>query len=122
MLSIFRLLADRVKALFLTDAALDLEAQLLTRDAERQAELLRQAQRYEEEGLTGIAQHLRQRAEATGLERPLASIVPALANMEEALPGSGDTTLLSAHGRDGSPAAEPRQRLPHQPGPKKKGR
>jgi hypothetical protein len=75
---IFRALADRIKALFVTDVAADFEAQLLARDAERKAALLRQAQAYEDEGLKGIAQEMRQRTESLGTQKPMASVLPAI--------------------------------------------
>ena len=78
MFALFRALTERVKALFITTAALDFEADLLARDAERKAELLRQADRYDTEGLHGIAQHLRQQSEALSLQRPLASMLPSV--------------------------------------------
>lgn len=46
MIALFRAVIERVKALFITAAALDLEADFVARHAERQAELLRQADRY----------------------------------------------------------------------------
>jgi hypothetical protein len=78
---IFKALADRVKALFITDVASDFEAQLVARDAERKAELLRQAQKYQDEGLNGIAQHMRQQTESLGTQRPLASVLPAIEHL-----------------------------------------
>jgi hypothetical protein len=78
MLTLFRALSERVKALFITTAALDFEADLLARDAERKAELLRQAGRYEEEGLHAVAEPLRRQAEALSLQRPLAGVLPAV--------------------------------------------
>lgn len=83
MLGLFRALLERVKALFLTTAALDFEAEFVARHAERQAELLRQADRYEEEGLHGIADHLRRRAEGLELDRPLAGVLPAVAHLQD---------------------------------------
>lgn len=77
MLSLFRAFTDRLKALFATNAAMELESEFLAREAERRAELHRQANRYEAEGLGGIAQHLRQRADNLLIERPLASTLPA---------------------------------------------
>ncbi len=79
---IFRVLADRLKALFIADVASDFEAQLLARDAERKAQLLRQAQKYDDEGLKGVAQHLRQQTQALGVERPLASVLPAIEHLQ----------------------------------------
>lgn len=75
---IFRALTDRIKALFVTDVAADLEAQFLAREAERKAALLRQAQAYEDEGLKGIAQEMRQQTESLGTQRPMASVLPAI--------------------------------------------
>ncbi len=94
MLSLFRALSERVKALFVTTAALDFEAALLARDAERKAELLRQADRYDDEGLHAIAQHLRRQADGLSIQRPLASVVPPV----EHLLGhdEGTTPLLRA--------------------------
>ncbi len=57
MFNFFASLMGRVKAMFAANAALDLEADVLARSAERKAELLRRAQHYEDEGLDGIALH-----------------------------------------------------------------
>jgi hypothetical protein len=75
---LFRTIADRLKAMFVADVATDFEAQFLACDAERKAELLRQAQRYDDEGLKGVAQDLRQQTESLGTQRPLASVLPAI--------------------------------------------
>jgi hypothetical protein len=56
MFSIVNSLIARLKALFVMHAALEIEAELIASCAERRAELLRQAKRYEEEGLQGIVQ------------------------------------------------------------------
>lgn len=82
MFALFRALTEGVKALFATNAALDFEAELLARDAERKAELLRQADRYQDEGLDGIAQHLRRQAENLSLQRPLAGVLPAIEHLK----------------------------------------
>jgi hypothetical protein len=81
MLQLFHALAQRVKALFITNAALDFEAQFVSRDAERKAELLRQAAQYEKEGLHIIAQELRERAEQISLEQPLATVLPSIEHL-----------------------------------------
>ena len=60
---LFRAITDRLKALFVADVASDLEAQFLARNAERKADLLRQAQKYEDEGLKSVAHQVRQQAE-----------------------------------------------------------
>lgn len=78
MFHLFRALAERVKALFIANAGLDFEAQFVTRNAERKAELLRQSDAYEKEGLPGIAQELRQLADGISLKQPLASVLPSL--------------------------------------------
>ncbi len=82
----------------MTDAALDLEAQILTRAAERKADLLRQAAAFEAEGLTLVASELRQQAVAIDLARPLAIVLPAVEHLASEtltvpqLPGPGDMT------------------------------
>ena len=78
MLWIFKALSDRLKALFVTDVAADLEAQFLAREAERKAALLRQAQAYDDEGLKSIAQEMRQQTESLGTQKPMAAVLPAI--------------------------------------------
>lgn len=82
MLTVFRAITDRVRSMFAATAALELESAFLARDAERRAELLRQADRYDTEGLHGIAGHLRQQVENLSSERPLATILPALVHLD----------------------------------------
>ena len=79
MLSIFGAVVERLKALFVTSVALELESEFVARDAERRAELLRQADHYDAEGLRGIARNLRQQADALSVERPLASVLSSRA-------------------------------------------
>lgn len=83
MLWIFRALADRLKALFVSDMAQEFETQMLARDAERQADLLRQAKKYEQEGLTEVARILRQRALASDPQCPLAIVLPAIEHLKQ---------------------------------------
>ncbi len=83
MLALLKFLLERLKALVLTDAALDLEAHALVRMAERKATLLRQAATFEAEGLGMIAAELRQQAQALDRTRPLASVLPALDHLEK---------------------------------------
>jgi len=78
MFDAFHALSDRIKALFVADMALDLEAQLVSRQADRQAELLLQAEGHDRHGFPGVAARLRAQAEALGLDRPLAGVLPAL--------------------------------------------
>ncbi len=82
MFSFFRSMVDRFKNLFVTQAALDLEAEFLTHAAERRAELHRRARKYDEEGLSGIAHYLRRQADEISSERPLAGILAATAHLQ----------------------------------------
>ena len=82
MHNLFRTLSDRLRALFVADVALDFEAQLLSRQADRQAELLLQAEAHDRHGFPAVAARLRAQAEALGTDRPLASILPALAHWQ----------------------------------------
>ncbi len=81
MLGIFQAVADRLKAMFITHVALDLEAELLSQDAIRKAGLLRQADQLAAEGLDDVATELRERAGRLSLDRPLASVLPAVAEL-----------------------------------------
>lgn len=65
---------DRVKAMFTLDAALDLEQQFVTRQAERKAALMRRADEFENEGLNAIAADLRRQAESFSERRPLQAV------------------------------------------------
>jgi hypothetical protein len=80
MMSLFRYVVDRLKALVATAAAAELEAEFIARDAERKAELFRRAAQYEAEGLTLVAAGLRHQAENLSIERPCAVVLPALAH------------------------------------------
>lgn len=108
MLSIFRALIDRLKAMFAVSAAQELESDLLLRDAERQAELLRRAGRYEAEGLHGIAGQIRQRAEGLSGHRPLAGVLPALQHLAGNHHDEEPTPLLSAVPTSNSSGSHPR--------------
>jgi hypothetical protein len=122
MFALFRALADRLRALFATDAALDFEAELLARDAERKAALLRQADRYQAEGLAGIAEHLRRQAEALAVQRPLASVLPSVTHLQEPVPGIADAPALPAPGNGALPVLDAPTSRPALPGPKRQGR
>lgn len=76
MLQYLRNFIDRIKAMFLADIALDLESQIVSRDAERQAQLLRQAEGYQKEGLSEVADRLRQRIQAIDAKRAMESALP----------------------------------------------
>jgi hypothetical protein len=81
MLALFQSIVDRIKAMFAADAALDLEAQFVSRQADRKADLLRKAAEFEREGLKGVAQDLRLQAESLSIQRPLDAILPAAAEL-----------------------------------------
>jgi hypothetical protein len=74
MLKLLQAIIARIKALLAMAASWALEADVLLCHAEIKAELLRQAQRYEDEGLTSLASELRQRAEEIGLQRPMTGL------------------------------------------------
>ena len=120
MFALFRAVIDRLKVLFATSAALELESEFLARDAERRAELLRQADRYEEEGLRGIAQHLRQQAEQVSVQRPLAGVLPALAHLQTGLADTPDTPELPAPTNATLPGLDAPASRPALPHPRKK--
>ena len=73
-MSWFRSLFDRHHARHV-DSGLDFESELLSRAAERKAQLMRRAAMYEIEGLPMIAAELRACAELLTFERPLASLL-----------------------------------------------
>lgn len=72
---IFRALIERVKNALLLSAATEIEADAQARATEQQADLHRQAQKYEAEGLPQFAAQLRAKADAITLDRPLAATV-----------------------------------------------
>jgi hypothetical protein len=111
MLTLFRALLDRLQALFALGAARALEAEALALDAERRAELLRQADRYDAEGLPVVARYLRRQAEALGSQHPLAGVVPAARHLLDTPPvADARPPALPAPGREG--ASGPRGRKP----------
>src|SRR4051794_25914908 len=75
MLTLFRALIERIKAMLASVAAAELHADCLARVAERKAELLRLVESYDDQGRPAVAAHLRQRAEAPDADRPLASVL-----------------------------------------------
>ena len=81
MFSIIRTLIDRFKALFMTHALLELEADLITIGAECKAQLLRCAEQFEKDGLKGVAQQIRRQAEALAWEKPLVSVQAIIAHL-----------------------------------------
>src|SRR5687768_9171926 len=104
MFALVQSLVSRLKTLFALDAALDLEQQFLARQVERKAELHRQAQRLEREGLDGLAAELRQQADALSTERPLQVVLPYFGG-EPSLTPAREVPLLSTSGRVASATA-----------------
>jgi hypothetical protein len=90
--NLFRVVVDRLKAVFAAAVAAEVEADALARAAERQAELLRLADRYAAEGLMSVAADLRRRAEALSMDRPAGGVLPAVAHLtgDAAETGFGD--------------------------------
>jgi hypothetical protein len=86
MLAWFRALVERIKALMLSEAALDLEAQSLVRHAERKADLNRRAAALEAEGLTTVADELRRQADTLNLQEPLGLSPIQKADQDEVTP------------------------------------
>ena len=83
MPNLFRALSRRLYALFTTHIALDFEQQFLAQQSDRKVELLRKAQDLEEQGLTDLADELREQIERLSLERPLSSVLPAAEDFQD---------------------------------------
>src|SRR4051794_23500979 len=81
MIGLFAPLFGRFKALFVREAALDLEVDLLQHNARRTAQLERLAQSYEEEGVFGAAKQFRNQAAAFDADRPLAGVLPSVKHL-----------------------------------------
>ena len=94
-MSLFQTISERLRALFVADVALDLEAQLLSRQADRQVELLVQADAHERHGYPAVASGLRRQAEALSLARPLAGVLPALEHWQADDRAAGPDTMSS---------------------------
>ena len=75
---IFATIADRLRALFVADLALEFESEAFAREADHKAELLRQAASYRDEGLATLADELEARAAEVDLRQPLAGILAAI--------------------------------------------
>ncbi|HEY1065794.1 MAG TPA: hypothetical protein VGE52_06785 [Pirellulales bacterium] len=112
MVWLFDAVVDRLKALFASDAAAHFESQFARRQSERRAELLRQAEQYDSEGLAGVADDLRRHAER--LSDPALKSDSAKPP-HAAIPGAPPRRLPSDKSRDGrsrshAPAGERRRR------------
>jgi hypothetical protein len=82
MIGYIRALVERLKARLATDAALDLEAQILAASAARKAALLRLAEEYESEGFPGVAAELRRQAQDLDPHRPLDGALRAIDHLQ----------------------------------------
>ena len=83
MFAIVQVVITRFKALFLTRAALELDADLIASCAERKAELLRRAKRYADEGLHQLAQNLTQEAEMLSPQAPPGGVLEAITRLQK---------------------------------------
>jgi hypothetical protein len=117
MLWIIRRLADRLKALLLADAALDLEAEFAARHADRKALLLGKADEYAGQGLGELAEELRGRAEALSADGRIPATLTAAGELDQERAGAAPPeparaanarrTLTAANG-SGSETAKPK--------------
>jgi hypothetical protein len=82
MLSSFPNLIPRLKTLVLMFIVMELEADLITAAAERKAELLRQANKYEQEDLARVAEQVRNQTEAIAPDKPLVSVAAAIKHLQ----------------------------------------
>jgi hypothetical protein len=85
MFSMIRTMMDRFKCLFMTQAVLELQSAVIVACADRKAELLRRAARFDEEGLADIAAYLRRQVESLSTEKSLVSVL-AIAEHWQAAP------------------------------------
>jgi hypothetical protein len=92
MLGLFRSLVGRVKAVLAVRAAQEIEADALAHAAQRRAELLELAARYEAEGRTEVAAGLRAAVGRADAERPLAGVLPAVAHLTGGATDTGEET------------------------------
>jgi hypothetical protein len=81
MLGLFRAVVERVKAVLAVRAAQELEADALAHAAERRAELLELAAKYEADGRTEVAAELRAAVGRVDADRPLVGVLPAVAHL-----------------------------------------
>jgi hypothetical protein len=98
MLGLFRALVERVKAVLAVRAAQEIEADALAHAAQRRAELLGLAARYEAEGQHEVAAEVRAAVGRVDADRPVAVVLPAVSH----LAGEGEEKprpALPARGR-----------------------
>src|SRR5260370_6798712 len=108
MFSILPHVIARLKALLLPFVVAELEADLIAAAAERKAELLRQANQYEQHDLPTVAEQLRRQAEALAPDKPLASVAAAIAHLQtDPTPGKAADAPLSASGPQSAESPPP---------------
>jgi hypothetical protein len=93
---------ERIKALLLSEATLDLEAQALVRHAERKADLYRRAAALEAEGLPTVADELRRQAETLNPQEPLGLTPMQKADSDDVPPlriAEGTAAPLAGNGK-----------------------
>lgn len=112
MFSLIRVLIERLKALFLSHALVDLEADLIALGARRQASLLRQADQFEEGGLSSIALRVREQAAMLAVDRPLASVKAALSHLTEQIGAAPAELAASLPAEPEAIAPQPRKKKP----------
>ena len=98
MIGLFELIAQRLRALFASEVALDFEARFLTQQAERKAELLRKAVAYDREGFSPLATELREQADQMTIHQPLVRFESELQTIAAPSPGIRRGALIGADG------------------------
>ena len=119
MIKLLNALVARIKAMFAANAALEIQADFAVRSAERKAGLLRLAAKYEEEGLTSVANDLRQQADGLHLQQTYGDVVPSINELihEEATPAgilaatndASKLAAITAAAKPPSPARQPKR-------------
>lgn len=116
MFKLFRALFARIKAMFAADAALEIQAEIAIRGAERRASLYRLAAQYDEEGLASVAHDLRRQAEALDLRASVNDVVPAIDDIanDDPLPTAAVSPAhRSAPALTAESRSKPLKSLPH---------
>jgi hypothetical protein len=84
MMNIFRILGNRLTAMFATQVALNFEKQFLSLQSDRRAELLLEADELDEQGLDGLTAEHREQATSLPLETPPASTNAVVSEFSDA--------------------------------------
>ena len=105
MMKLFRVLSDRLAAMFASHVALEFETQLLRLHADRQATLLQKADELERQGLDSPAAQLRLQVGNLSFERPLASVSATAFSVEHHEPAAITAPAIPEVRRIAQPAA-----------------